>query len=218
MDAIESGIVKIPRVPVSDDSMTGDRSDVPRPVAPRARRSSAEGHQGHADRRSPRDPQGARRRAAEPVRRLRTQPRGLGCGRHGHAAGVHRRLLEHGDIEARLRLDRRLGEGAARRLDESRSLATSHSSPTFETAASSTARTRSWSTPPSSTGRRPRPGVPEGRRRRDRPVQARVRGALPGSLGGRHHRRRDPARGHEHSRQAGQARASTSAASCPSRC
>ena len=65
MDAIESGIVKIPRVPVSDDSMTGDLPDVPRPVAPRPRRAPAQGHQGHdRSRRRPDPPQGARGRAA----------------------------------------------------------------------------------------------------------------------------------------------------------
>ena len=34
IDAIEAGIVKIPRVPVSDDSVAGDVADLPRPVGP----------------------------------------------------------------------------------------------------------------------------------------------------------------------------------------
>ena len=55
MDAIESGIVKIPRVPVADDSMTGDRPDVPRPVAPRSATSC------------PRRAAATRRSTAEPI-------------------------------------------------------------------------------------------------------------------------------------------------------
>jgi type III restriction enzyme len=107
MDAIESGIVKIPRVP---ERRLDDRRgpDVPRPVAPRARRLPRKGLKdtpidGRAD-----HPQGARRRAAHPLRRLRAQLRRLGGRGHGHAAGLHRRLLEHGHVEARRRLDQRL--------------------------------------------------------------------------------------------------------------
>ena len=90
-----------------------DRPDVPRPLAPRPRRAPAQGHQGHADRRPAGDPQGARRRPALALRRLRAEPPGLGGRRHGHAARLHHRLLEHGDLQARLRLDRRLGKGTA---------------------------------------------------------------------------------------------------------
>ena len=111
MDAIESGIVKIPRVPVSDDSMTGE-GPMYRDLWLRVRDAlPQEGHQGHADRRDAGNPQGARRRPAHactPTTSGATPP-GRTRG-HGHAARVHRRVLEHGDLEARQRLDRRLGE------------------------------------------------------------------------------------------------------------
>jgi type III restriction enzyme len=47
MDAIESGIVKVPRVPVSDDSMTGDLPTYRDLWLAGPRRPPEEGHQGH---------------------------------------------------------------------------------------------------------------------------------------------------------------------------
>ena len=40
IDAIEAGVVKVPRVPVADDSMTGRAAHLPRPVAPHPRGST----------------------------------------------------------------------------------------------------------------------------------------------------------------------------------
>ena len=73
MDAIESGIVKIPRVPVSDDSMTGD-GPMYRDLWLRVR--DALPRKGIKDTPIdglPVDPQGARGRPPEPLRRLRAQ-------------------------------------------------------------------------------------------------------------------------------------------------
>ena len=71
IDAIESGIVKVPRVPVADDSMTGEqptyrdlwlriREDLPK----KGRKTDAVGGEPQAPRR-------AARRAAQPLRQLR---------------------------------------------------------------------------------------------------------------------------------------------------
>ena len=221
MDAIESGIVKVPRVPVSDDATTGEGPDVPRPVAPGPRRAPA--RRASRTRRSTASRSSRRSSRAPCAPSTRDYERGLramgDASRHGHAAGVHRRLLEHLDVEARLRLDRRLGEGPAGRRravivpGQPRPLQQRRA-----TAAGCTARTRSWSTPPSSTAATPSTPPSEGGRARDRRVQARVRRALPGPHRRRHHRRGHPARGHEHGRQARAGSASTSAASCRSRC
>ena len=100
MDAIECGIVKIPRVP--DRRQRDDRRlpEVPQPVG---------GHPRRAEGRAPRAggrPQAAaasgaaRRRAEEPVRPLRPEVRRVGgrrgvAGQRQHAARVHRRLQQH---------------------------------------------------------------------------------------------------------------------------
>ena len=73
MDAIESGIVKVPRVP-GGGRLDGRRpAQVPRSLGPRARRAAAQGPQGHdRGRGRPGAAQGARGRPGEPVRRLRS--------------------------------------------------------------------------------------------------------------------------------------------------
>ncbi len=182
------------------------------------RRPSQEGCQGHADRGNPDHSEGARGRAPEPVSRLRAIVRAMGRGGSGPAAGLHRRLQQHGDVEARLRLDLRLGAPAAGRSDRRRPR--QPESPLErarrplprapEHAPGRLGATRPW--------RRARPGVSEGGQGGDRPLQARVPRAVPWQERGRHHRRGDPARGPQHGRQARHSWARTSAASCPSRC
>ena len=117
IDAIESGIVKVPRVPVADDAMTGDqptyrdlwlriRDDLPK----KGRGTDAVARRAEAARR-------AGRRAAEPLRQLREavprcgRPNAEAPGQRPHAAGLHRRLQQHQRLQAGLRLHRRLGNG-----------------------------------------------------------------------------------------------------------
>ena len=119
IDAIESGIVKVPRVPVADDSMTGEqptyrdlwlriREDLPK----KGRKTEAIGGE-------PKLPARAAGRAAQPLRQLREvlPPVGAEQPRPAPAASpppvVHRRLQQHQRLEAGLRLHRRLGEAAS---------------------------------------------------------------------------------------------------------
>ena len=110
MDAIESGIVKVPRIPVDDDAPgrglayrdLWDKIDPPLPEA-RARNVDF----GAAGWPPPRD---ARRRTDEPVSQLRADSRRLRGGAGGArraAAGDDRGLPEHRGLEAGLRVDRR---------------------------------------------------------------------------------------------------------------
>ena len=89
IDAIESGIVKVPRVPVADDSMTGDQPTY-RDLWLRIRDDLPE--EGPQDRGRRRRAQAARRaagRAAQPLRQLREVLPPLGAERRGPApAGI----------------------------------------------------------------------------------------------------------------------------------
>ena len=140
------GIVKVPRVPVADDSMTGRAADVPRPLAAHPRRPAEEGPQDRRRRRRAEAARGARGRAAEPLRQLREVRSSSGsetrARRAADAAGVHRRLQQHQRLEARLRLDRRLGEDAAGRRDASSCRASSPLFSNVEDGRWSRARTR----------------------------------------------------------------------------
>ncbi len=184
MDAIESGIVKIPRVPVSDDSMTGDvptyrdlwlrvREDLPRKGRADRRRSTASPI-------LPKELEGALR---HPVRRLRDESYEAWTEAGSrHAARVHRRLLEHDHQQARLRLDRRLGEDAARRLDASPCRARL---PLFSNVEDGRWPDRPNTPPrrlgPARVGRGARSRRSRSRRRRDRRVQApSTRARFPG--------------------------------------
>ena len=121
IDAIEAGIVKVPRVPVADDSMTGDqptyrdlwlriRDDLPK----KGRKTEAVS----GEPKLPVELQGALLSLYgnyEKYYRLweqNAEARATWC----HAAGVHRRLQQHQRLQAGLRLHRRLGK-ADRRAD-----------------------------------------------------------------------------------------------------
>ncbi len=123
IDAIEAGIVKVPRVPVADDSMTGEqptyrdlwlriREDLPK----KGRKTDAVERRAEA-------PGGARR--ARCTASTATTRSTTACGRQNaearargaHAAGLHRRLQQHQCLQARLRLHRRLGEARCRTAD-----------------------------------------------------------------------------------------------------
>jgi type III restriction enzyme len=100
IDAIEAGIVKVPRVPVADDSMTGGqptyrdlwlriRDDLPK----KGRKTDKVGGE-------PNPPPRTAGGVAQPLQRLRKVLPPVGTERRGprpwpHAAGVHRRLQRH---------------------------------------------------------------------------------------------------------------------------
>ena len=107
IDAIECGIVKVPRVPVADNSMTGDQPTY-RDLWLRIRDAPAQ--EGPQDRRrwpASRCCRRARGRAAEPVRQLREVLQALAEQRRSkparrYAAGVHRGLQQHQRLQAGL--------------------------------------------------------------------------------------------------------------------
>ena len=151
IDAIESGIVKVPRVPVADDSMTGDqptyrdlwlriRDELAQERAARPRQSAGEP-------KLPVELQGA---LAQPLRQLREVLSPVGAerrspGQRHHAAGVHRRLQQHQRLEAGLRLHRRMGKAHSPTAQPSPSAGQLALFSNDEaTAAGCTARTRSW--------------------------------------------------------------------------
>ena len=117
IDAIESGIVKVPRVPVADDAMTGEQPTY-RDIWVRIREAlPKKGRRTEAGRRRAQAPRRAGRRAAQPLRQLREVLRAVGAERRGpcqgaDAARLHRRLQQHERLQAGLRLHRRLGEEA----------------------------------------------------------------------------------------------------------
>ena len=220
IDAIEAGIVKIPRVPVSDDAMAGDVADLPRPVGAHPGRPAEEGpRDGRGRGRAERCPRSSRAPSAASTATTRRASTAWKAAGTRHAAGVHRRLPEHEHQQDGVRLDRRLGEDRCRRHRTVPSRATCRSSATSRAAlwidAPEHAAHRLG---PARVGRGDGPGVQEDRGRRDRRVQGRATEPLPGRSPGRDHRRGPPARGDEHHRQDGQAWASRSAASCRSRC
>ena len=109
MDAIECGIVKLPRVPVADNMPGGDMPMLPQPVG--AHRQGACRRRGAARPASSIRsslPTRAADRARRALRPLREDLRAVAAGGHRRAAGLHRRLQQHRDVEARLRMDLRL--------------------------------------------------------------------------------------------------------------
>ena len=203
IDAIESGVVKIPRVPVSDDSMTGDlptfrdlwvriRDELPK----RGRTASDVS----GDPRLPKELESALR---SPVRRLSEVIRALPGGGAGDPAGLHRGLLQHHRQQDGLRLGCRLHTDRCRRPD-----LRPHGQPgpllecpgwRVDGPAELVADRLS----PARVRRRDGRRLQEDRRDRDRRVQGRASQA--GRQSRRHYRRRHPARGDEHHRQEGEA-------------
>lgn len=113
MDAIESGIVKIPRIPVDDDAV-GQQPvylnlwDNIQPPLPQRQTSKG------APITTPRlgDAGNPRGRAPQPVPLVRAEPRPLRVGASGPwraAAGDDHCVPEYGRVQAGLRMDRRLG-------------------------------------------------------------------------------------------------------------
>ena len=119
IDAIETGIVKVPRVPVADDSMTGDQPTyrdlwlrIREHLPKKGRKTEAVGGE-------PKLPAELAGGLPQPLRQLREVLPPMGAERRGpgeghDAAGLHRRLQQHQRLEAGLRLRRRMGEAARR--------------------------------------------------------------------------------------------------------
>ena len=119
IDAIEAGIVKVPRVPVADDSMTGDqptyrdlwlriREDLPK----KGRKTEELG----GEPKLPAELQGALHSLYSNYEKYyRLWEQNAEAQRQGHhAARLHRRLQQHQRLQAGLRLHRRLGEADRR--------------------------------------------------------------------------------------------------------
>ena len=211
IDAIEAGIVKVPRVPVADDSMTGDQPTY-RDLWLRIREHlPKKGRKTDAVERRTEAPRRTARGAAQPLRQLREVLPPLGAERRGprqrhHAAGVHRRLQQHQRLQAGLRLHRRLGK-ADRRTDDRPGRATAH--------LPQRRRQRRLAAPPEhDPGGQPAARIRRGderrlqedRRPRNRGVQGRISRPLPRPRCREPHRRRPAPRSDEHRRQGRQAR------------
>ena len=98
IDAIESGIVKIPRVPVADDQMTGDVPTYRNLWVADPRRPAEEGPRGRPQPPARRRvcPRSSRARSAASTATTRSPTRrGRRPRSARHAAGVHRRLQQH---------------------------------------------------------------------------------------------------------------------------
>ena len=115
MDAIECGIVKLPRVPVADN-IPGDEMPMFRNLWEHIRKDMPKKGRGKARTLDPLEPaDAAADRARSALRPLREDVRALGGERHQRAAVLHRRLQEHVDLEAGLRLHLRLPAQERRR-------------------------------------------------------------------------------------------------------
>ena len=111
MDAIESGIVKVPRIPIDDDAKD-DQLVYLQPLGQHPAAAAEADQAQRAERRRVDHPEDTRGRAPEPLPKLRGRLRPLrerAGGARGAAARDDHRLPEHRRFEARLRLDLRAG-------------------------------------------------------------------------------------------------------------
>ena len=108
MDAIECGIVKLPRVPIADNIPGGEMPkfrELWKHVGPKMPKKGR-GKSGALD---PLEPaQRSANRARSALWALRQDLCALGAGRHRRTAGLYRRVQQHLDLEARLRLHLRV--------------------------------------------------------------------------------------------------------------
>ena len=108
MDAIECGIVKLPRVPVAEN-IPGDEMPMFRDLWENIRKDMPKKGRGQGEEtRSAQTPHSLADGAASPLRPLREDIQALGGEGHQGAAVLHHRLPEHRHLEARLRLHLRL--------------------------------------------------------------------------------------------------------------
>ena len=102
VDAIECGIVKLPRVPVSDNAVNADMP-VFRNLWDHIGKQMPKKGAGKSGELDPDDlPPDAPNGALRALQPLRGGIRRMEARRHQGAAGVHRRLQQHRHLEARL--------------------------------------------------------------------------------------------------------------------
>ena len=134
MDAIECGIVKLPRVPVAEN-IPGDEMPVYRNLWEHIRKDMPKKGRGAGGDLDPlKLPTQAADRARGALRALPEDLRAVAAARHLRPALLHRRLPEHGHLEAGLRLHLRLlsqARGRAR-LVATRAWAAARSSDNFD--------------------------------------------------------------------------------------
>ena len=154
MDAIESGIVKVPRTPVDDDA---DRraGHLPAAVGLRRRRSCPKRAAKESTGRRTGCRRRARRRAAQPATAATRRRSALGAELaplRRAAAGVHRRLPQHRRVASWSTTGSPASEVERRRRDRrAQARQAARCSATWSTASRWRGRGRSWSTPPSSS-------------------------------------------------------------------
>ena len=196
-------------------------ADVPQPLGEHPQGHAEEGARQGGGARPAQAADAPADRARGALRPLREDLRALGEKRHHGAALLHRRLQEHRDLEAGLRLHLRLPpQERGRHRPRSRTAGSRCSATSTSTATRSRARTRCSSTASSSkpamrsTTTSASMAADEIERFR-REIVERTGDAR---AGGEHHRPGAAPRGHEHRRQARPARRRRSAAWSPSRC
>ena len=118
MDAIECGIVKLPRVPVADNIPGGDMPKFRKPVGAYPRGHAEEGAGQGQPPRSPEPAGRAADRAGGVVRSLPENLRDDAGGENFRAPLLHRRLQQHLDLQAGLRLHLRLPPRERERLGD----------------------------------------------------------------------------------------------------
>ena len=120
MDAIECGIVKLPRVPVAEN-IPGDEMPMFRNLWENIRKDMPKKGRGKASELDPlKLPTRLQTALRGALRPLREDLQALGGGGHQGAALLHRRLPEHLDLEAGLRLHLRLPPQERGRHDHAR--------------------------------------------------------------------------------------------------
>ena len=117
MDAIECGIVKLPRIPVSDNLPTARGPDLSAICGTISARTCRNPDGQRRQRQSARPAEQAADRALCPLRALRKDVRGMVARRHRRAAGLHRGLQQHFDFGTCLRMDFRLRAGRRGRAE-----------------------------------------------------------------------------------------------------
>ena len=135
MDAIESGIVKVPRTPVDDDADRRPRH-LPAPLGLRRRPALPKraAKDTVTDWLPPKELEGALRSLHRSYEKAFAHWEKVLAAVRRDAAGLHRRLPEHGRQQARLRLDRRRGRSSRTARSSPTSPATSRCSATSSTA------------------------------------------------------------------------------------
>ncbi len=212
VDAIEAGIVKVPRVPVADNSMTGEqptyrdlwlriREDLPK----KGRKTDAIG----GAPKLPAELQGALHSLYDNYRQSfeRWEANADAQARGSDAAGVRRRLQQHERVEDGVRLRRGMDEDARGRRRDRRAGCSGRCSTTSRTAAGLRGQTRfSWIREQLESGEGMSAEFKKIAAVEIEEFKAEYRARFPGRSADDLTRRRPPARGDEHCRKGGETR------------